>query len=116
MSNLQGTSSHFQNEDSDIRFRRLLFPVLAPRNVGERCYLHNRGHRRQPTRHTAWWPDAFSEVPRDKRAVFPVGSHVPRYDVALSVPNVVGQGGVKKVLWLEMSADETLPWNMAQRP
>jgi L-lactate dehydrogenase len=44
---------------------------------------------------------------RDEQAVFPVGSHIPRYGVALSLPSVVGQGGVKEVLWPEMSAEET---------
>ncbi len=46
-------------------------------------------------------------VLRDEQAVFPVGSHIPRYGVALSLPSVVGRGGVTEVLWPEMSADET---------
>ena len=46
-------------------------------------------------------------VLRDEQAVFPVGSHIPRYGVALSLPSVVGREGVKDVLWPEMSADET---------
>ena len=45
-------------------------------------------------------------VLRDERAVFPVGSHNPRYGVALSLPSVVGRDGVSEVLWPEMSADE----------
>jgi L-lactate dehydrogenase len=43
---------------------------------------------------------------RDERAVFPVGSHNPRYGITLSLPSVVGRQGVIEVLWPEMSADE----------
>ena len=43
---------------------------------------------------------------RDEQAVFPAGSHIPRYDVVLSLPSVVGRGGVQEVLWPEMSDDE----------
>jgi L-lactate dehydrogenase len=46
-------------------------------------------------------------VLRDERAVFPVGSHNPRYGVALSLPSVVGRSGVAEVLWPSMSQDET---------
>ncbi len=46
-------------------------------------------------------------VLRDERAVFPVGSHNPRYGVAVSLPSVVGQAGVSEVLWPEMSESET---------
>lgn len=46
-------------------------------------------------------------VLRGERAVFPVGSHNVRYDVALSLPSVVGREGVSEVIWPEMSADET---------
>jgi L-lactate dehydrogenase len=46
-------------------------------------------------------------VLRGERAVFPVGSHNERYDVALSLPSVVGQQGVSEVFWPAMSADET---------
>jgi L-lactate dehydrogenase len=46
-------------------------------------------------------------VLRDEQAVFPAGSHNPRYGVALSLPSVVGSAGVKEVLWPEMSDDET---------
>lgn len=45
-------------------------------------------------------------VLRDERAVFPVGSHNPRYGVTLSLPSVVGRHGVSEVLWPEMSAEE----------
>jgi len=45
-------------------------------------------------------------VLRDERAVFPAGSHIERFGVALSLPSVIGRGGVSKVLWPEMSADE----------
>jgi L-lactate dehydrogenase len=33
-------------------------------------------------------------VLRDEQAVFPVGSHIPRYGVTLSLPSVVGKAGV----------------------
>jgi L-lactate dehydrogenase len=46
-------------------------------------------------------------VLRGERAVFPVGSHIARYDVALSLPSVVGREGVSEVIWPAMSADET---------
>jgi L-lactate dehydrogenase len=46
-------------------------------------------------------------VLRDERAVFPVGSHNPRYGVALSLPSVVGRAGVTEVLWPQMSDEET---------
>jgi L-lactate dehydrogenase len=46
-------------------------------------------------------------VLRDEQAVFPVGSHNPRYGVALSLPSVIGKAGVNEVLWPEMSDDET---------
>jgi L-lactate dehydrogenase len=45
-------------------------------------------------------------VLRDEQAVFPAGSHIPRYGVALSLPSVVGRSGVQNVLWPEMSDDE----------
>ena len=35
---------------------------------------------------------------RDERAVFPVGSHNPRYDITLSLPSVVGRRGVIEVI------------------
>ena len=43
---------------------------------------------------------------RDERAVFPVGSHIARYGVTVSLPSVVGRNGVVDVLWPEMSEDE----------
>jgi L-lactate dehydrogenase len=46
-------------------------------------------------------------VLRDERAVFPVGSHNPRYGVTLSLPSVVGRAGVIEVLWPDMSDDES---------
>ena len=45
-------------------------------------------------------------VLRDEQAVFPVGSHNPRYGVTLSLPSIVGRAGVTEVLWPEMSDDE----------
>jgi L-lactate dehydrogenase len=45
-------------------------------------------------------------VLRDERAVFPAGFHNPRYDVALSLPSVVGREGVAEVIWPEMSPEE----------
>jgi L-lactate dehydrogenase len=44
---------------------------------------------------------------RDERAVFPAGFHNPRYDVALSLPSVIGREGVAEVIWPEMSPQET---------
>jgi L-lactate dehydrogenase len=45
-------------------------------------------------------------VLRDEQAVFPAGSHNPRYGVALSLPSVVGRAGVQEVLWPDMSDEE----------
>lgn len=45
-------------------------------------------------------------VLRDEQAVFPAGSHNPRFGVALSLPSVVGRAGVQEVLWPEMSDEE----------
>jgi L-lactate dehydrogenase len=45
-------------------------------------------------------------VLRDERAVFPVGSHNPRYGVPLSLPSVVGRTGVAEILWPAMSDEE----------
>lgn len=47
-------------------------------------------------------------VLRDERAVFPAGSHNPRFGVAVSLPSVVGRQGVIEVLWPEMSNEEML--------
>ncbi|HYT98002.1 MAG TPA: lactate dehydrogenase, partial [Casimicrobiaceae bacterium] len=46
-------------------------------------------------------------VAADEQAVFPVGSYVARYGVALSLPSVVGRDGVRAVLSPAMSDDET---------
>src|SRR5215813_13066345 len=47
-------------------------------------------------------------VVRDERAVVPIGSHNRRYGVTLSLPSVVGRGGVSQVLMPDMSAEERL--------
>ena len=44
---------------------------------------------------------------RDELAVMPVGSHNERYGITLSLPSIVGKEGVKRVLWPDMSPDET---------
>ena len=46
-------------------------------------------------------------VLRDERAVFPVGSFNSRYEVALSLPSVVGRQGVVESFLPDMSDDET---------
>jgi len=46
-------------------------------------------------------------VLRDERVIFPVGSYQPRRGVTLSLPSVVGRGGVAEVLFPAMSDDET---------
>jgi L-lactate dehydrogenase len=46
-------------------------------------------------------------VLRDERAVIPVGSFHERFGVTLSLPSVVGQSGVVRVLEPEMSPEET---------
>ncbi len=45
-------------------------------------------------------------VLRDERAVFPVGSFNSRYEVALSLPSVVGRQGVVETFLPDMSDDE----------
>jgi L-lactate dehydrogenase len=45
-------------------------------------------------------------VLRDERAVIPVGSYNKKYGVTLSLPSVVGRGGVIDILEPEMSDDE----------
>jgi L-lactate dehydrogenase len=45
-------------------------------------------------------------VVRDERAVIPIGCYNPAYGVTLSLPAVVGRGGVVRVLEPAMSADE----------
>ena len=46
-------------------------------------------------------------VLRDERAVIPVGSYNAAYGVTLSLPSVVGRGGVEEVLQPAMSVEET---------
>lgn len=43
---------------------------------------------------------------RDERSIIPVGSYNDRYGVTLSFPSIVGHGGVREVLWPEMSDEE----------
>jgi L-lactate dehydrogenase len=45
-------------------------------------------------------------VLRDERAVIPIGSYNPAYGVTLSMPSVVGQTGVVKILEPAMSDEE----------
>ena len=45
-------------------------------------------------------------VLRDERAVIPIGSYNPKYGVTLSIPSVVGQSGVVKILEPAMSDEE----------
>jgi L-lactate dehydrogenase len=45
-------------------------------------------------------------VLRDERAVIPVGSFNPAYGVTLSLPSVVGRGGVERVLEPSLSDEE----------
>ena len=45
-------------------------------------------------------------VSRDERAVVPIGSYNPKYGVTLSLPSVVGAGGVTRILEPAMSAEE----------
>jgi L-lactate dehydrogenase len=45
-------------------------------------------------------------VLRDERAVIPIGSYHQRFGVTLSLPSVVGQGGVVRILEPEMSPEE----------
>jgi len=47
-------------------------------------------------------------VLRDERAVIPIGSYNPRYDVTLTMPSVLGRNGVVKILEPEMSQGEHL--------
>lgn len=47
-------------------------------------------------------------VLRDERTVFLAGAHNSLYDVALSLPGVVGSAGVSEVIWPDMSDDEAL--------
>ena len=45
-------------------------------------------------------------IAADERAVLPVGSHLARFGTALSLPSVVGRGGVLEVLMPEIANDE----------
>jgi L-lactate dehydrogenase len=45
-------------------------------------------------------------IVRDERAVMPIGCFQPRYGVTLSLPAVVGRGGMSRVLVPQMSAQE----------
>lgn len=45
-------------------------------------------------------------IAADEHAVFPVGSHIPRFEVALSLPSTIGRGGVLDVLTPDMSEEE----------
>jgi L-lactate dehydrogenase len=46
-------------------------------------------------------------VLRDERAVVPIGSYHERFGVTLSLPSIVGQSGVVRILEPEMSLEET---------
>jgi L-lactate dehydrogenase len=45
-------------------------------------------------------------VLRDERAVIPIGSYNPKYGVTLSLPSVLGRGGVVQILEPDMSEEE----------
>jgi L-lactate dehydrogenase len=45
-------------------------------------------------------------VVRDERAVIPIGSYQPAYAVTLSLPSILGQDGVSRVIEPEMTDDE----------
>jgi len=45
-------------------------------------------------------------IAADERVVLPVGSHIARLGVALSLPSVIGHGGVREVLTPDMSDEE----------
>jgi L-lactate dehydrogenase len=45
-------------------------------------------------------------VLRDERAVIPIGSYNPRYEVTLSLPSIVGRDGVVEIIEPETSEDE----------
>ncbi len=46
-------------------------------------------------------------VLRDEKAAIAVGSHNPRFGTTVSLPSIVGAGGVCDVLWPDMSSEET---------
>ncbi len=54
-------------------------------------------------------------VPRDERAVFPVGSFNSRYQVALSLPSVVGRQGVVETC-LRCPTTRRARWGGARKP
>jgi L-lactate dehydrogenase len=43
---------------------------------------------------------------RDERAVIPIGSYDDRFGVTLSLPSIVGRGGVVRTFEPEMSHEE----------
>lgn len=43
---------------------------------------------------------------RDEHAVIPIGTHNPKFGVTLSLPSVLGRGGVSRILEPEMTAEE----------
>ena len=45
-------------------------------------------------------------VLRDERAVIPIGSFNPAYGVTLSLPSIVGQAGVERILEPSLSEEE----------
>jgi L-lactate dehydrogenase len=45
-------------------------------------------------------------VLRDERAVVPIGSYNENFGVTLSLPSVVGRGGVTQIFEPEMSGEE----------
>jgi L-lactate dehydrogenase len=45
-------------------------------------------------------------VLRDERAVIPVGCFNPKYGATISLPSILGRGGVAQILEPEMSDDE----------
>jgi L-lactate dehydrogenase len=42
----------------------------------------------------------------DERAIFPIGLHNPRYGTTISLPSVVGKGGVSEVILPDITAEE----------
>jgi L-lactate dehydrogenase len=45
-------------------------------------------------------------VLRDERAVIPIGSYNEKFGVTLSLPRIVGRGGVVRIFEPEMSREE----------
>jgi L-lactate dehydrogenase len=48
---------------------------------------------------------------RDEHAVIPIGSYNPKFEVTISLPSVVGRGGVNQILEPTMSAEELKLFN-----